>query len=159
MRCIAHWVYSITTRIKTPSVAYVPDSSGLIEYIPLQQGLRQNDFFHNLFFFTHWVYSITTRIKTVLFLVLALLSEAHWVYSITTRIKTHFRIFLISLFQNLIEYIPLQQGLRPCIFQLHEIVPPHWVYSITTRIKTIWHNICTLSNKSAQLELRLSLGF
>ena len=91
MTVLTHWVYSITTRIKTSSccnhwqsnilIEYIPLQQGLrliiffrfiillwlIEYIPLQQGLRLLFFFYTLYFFiTHWVYSITTRIKTFL---------------------------------------------------------------------------------------------
>ena len=37
----SHWVYSITTRIKTENSGYPEEDIRLIEYIPLQQGLRQ----------------------------------------------------------------------------------------------------------------------
>ena len=132
----------------------------LIEYIPLQQGLRHL-LKHLLFQFlnTHWVYSITTRIKTHK-RVWNMHFYAHWVYSITTRIKTIYFPVFGSYTCFLIEYIPLQQGLRlhsHClffnVFYLIEYIPlqqglrlqtckysmdivPHWVYSITTRIKT-----------------------
>ena len=36
----AHWVYSITTRIKTLLCIVNEYTFALIEYIPLQQGLR-----------------------------------------------------------------------------------------------------------------------
>ena len=81
-----HWVYSITTRIKTYQRFVYLTLKDLIEYIPLQQGLRLFFFGVAGFFGSHWVYSITTRIKTYyLFVVIYI---AHWVYSITTRIKT-----------------------------------------------------------------------
>ena len=85
----SHWVYSITTRIKTfynetgigqrrYLIEYIPLQQGLrhfvfpcftrflilIEYIPLQQGLRLLNSEMNTTFLSHWVYSITTRIKT-----------------------------------------------------------------------------------------------
>ena len=109
----SHWVYSITTRIKTNYIIFVTVllCSCLIEYIPLQQGLRQNklsDLLNHIV--SHWVYSITTRIKTFVFHRF-ILFFTHWVYSITTRIKTPIP-FAELLAINLIEYIPLQQGLR-----------------------------------------------
>ena len=87
---------------------------------------------------------------------------SYWVYSITTRIKTPECSFAIRHFKALIEYIPLQQGLRPWPqaqganggHPLIEYIPlqqglrhivgspklrlntTYWVYSITTRIKT-----------------------
>ena len=133
----------------------------LIEYIPLQQGLRP--YFHNLLLFigySHWVYSITTRIKTGYSWAKTFQFCSHWVYSITTRIKTNCLILHLSAWVDLIEYIPLQQGLRHWNMrkfskvQLIEYIPlqqglrhlhnllcqkilSHWVYSITTRIKTL----------------------
>ena len=109
---------------------------------------------------SHWVYSITTRIKTTQQW-LCLKKPAHWVYSITTRIKTS--CLWYSWTPWLIEYIPLQQGLRLhtcCHFRLWKLIeyiplqqglrlektmPPsyfltHWVYSITTRIKTDYNS-------------------
>ena len=132
----SHWVYSITTRIKTVIIPmskgpwrlieYIPLQQGLrpyrevepvrrrlIEYIPLQQGLRLIKIFHFTFLLkAHWVYSITTRIKTFLPIFLHWKSHSHWVYSITTRIKT----------------FPDKD--------ISRLALPHWVYSITTRIKT-----------------------
>ena len=88
---LTHWVYSITTRIKTQDFLNTKICS-----------------------VSHWVYSITTRIKTqVLSLYLHNNSYTHWVYSITTRIKT-LSEKLLAICITLIEYIPLQQGLRPC---------------------------------------------
>ena len=108
----------------------------LIEYIPLQQGLRQINTKFLSPSATHWVYSITTRIKTSFLLNLWDFLIPHWVYSITTRIKTN-DWPADSKLAALIEYIPLQQGLRHI---LHRQPLPyeqtHWVYSITTRIKT-----------------------
>ena len=94
-----------------PFVFLFSTHSYLIEYIPLQQGLRLSVFVFHSFILSHWVYSITTRIKTSLpqFRTPVL---SHWVYSITTRIKT----------------IPLSASCQ------HS--KTHWVYSITTRIKT-----------------------
>ena len=109
----------------------------LIEYIPLQQGLRP--YFHNLLLFigySHWVYSITTRIKTGYSWAKTFQFCSHWVYSITTRIKTNCLILHLSAWVDLIEYIPLQQGLRPCKRESIIYWNAHWVYSITTRIKT-----------------------
>ena len=42
-------------------------------------------------------------------------SCTHWVYSITTRIKTHCNLVTAIFLVHLIEYIPLQQGLRRLI--------------------------------------------
>ena len=131
----SHWVYSITTRIKTIKCSNIRIIEALIEYIPLQQGLRHKWLISANCYFPHWVYSITTRIKTSGISSFKDAIVTHWVYSITTRIKTPF--FYVSHFiGNLIEYIPLQQGLRLwrkvcCVVRFS-----HWVYSITTRIKT-----------------------
>ena len=136
-KIISHWVYSITTRIKTEGrqlkidivklIEYIPLQQGLrrhipgilaassaflIEYIPLQQGLRPMMRCISLLkSCAHWVYSITTRIKTNFFCKVRSFSTSHWVYSITTRIKTCFYSPYL-IFNLLIEYIPLQQGLR-----------------------------------------------
>ena len=86
----AHWVYSITTRIKTKHRHIISITwPRLIEYIPLQQGLRQK-------------------------ILLEVLHKcnSHWVYSITTRIKTTAAKPAANIGIALIEYIPLQQGLR-----------------------------------------------
>ena len=115
---LSHWVYSITTRIKTKSLIMQGVLTVLIEYIPLQQGLRP----------LNW------NLDKVL--------EAHWVYSITTRIKTPYTPVFAYGWGSLIEYIPLQQGLRPFIkFSIIYYFNPHWVYSITTRIKTFSFSI------------------
>ena len=108
--CNTHWVYSITTRIKT-NFFHIYFIVVLIEYIPLQQGLR-----HVIIWFSqkrtaHWVYSITTRIKTPQQFLFLYCSPSHWVYSITTRIKTLVEGDSAGG-SALIEYIPLQQGLR-----------------------------------------------
>ena len=94
-----HWVYSITTRIKTSTQ-------------------RKFTMTKN----THWVYSITTRIKTLLWVSIIVWWFAHWVYSITTRIKTNSFITKNSN-KSLIEYIPLQQGLRPKIAIIATVIP------------------------------------
>ena len=124
---------------------------------------------------SHWVYSITTRIKTILSLLRIKNIWAHWVYSITTRIKTYSLNKNYVIFHSLIEYIPLQQGLRPTnfptcalMFPLIEYIPlqqglrhlqirqqyglasPHWVYSITTRIKTC--SAVSLVNSASLIE-------
>ena len=145
-----HWVSSITTRIKTPSLPpcwHVWER--LIEYLPLQQGLRlDTGKFFRLTENTHWVSSITTRIKTSLHLVVIQLLLAHWVSSITTRIKTHSPLTLMRKRYPLIEYLPLQQGLRHSVLWCNiAFSPTHWVSSITTRIKTVVRLHITFFNK------------
>ena len=158
----SHWVYSITTRIKTPLRRTVTASGWLIEYIPLQQGLRHE---HN---------SLVEQRSLIEYIPL---QQGLRPYTKSRKNSNKTLIEYIPLQQglrlckdnfikkrwlHLIEYIPLQQGLRlqQCLcgnigkfshwvysittriktFLLHEVYqksPSHWVYSITTRIKTL----------------------
>ena len=140
----AHWVYSITTRIKTPKnknrnisplIEYIPLQQGLrphckifavgvpilIEYIPLQQGLRLMLLIVWSPMFILIEYIPLQQGLRQYFLIFYVMIFSHWVYSITTRIKTRPENPRKSKYSFLIEYIPLQQGLRQLIlfFMLH----------------------------------------
>ena len=112
---MSHWVYSITTRIKTFICTSLYNySHWLIEYIPLQQGLRQCIFFfHNLLFCLIEYIPLQQGLRLTTIKVNREYTISHWVYSITTRIKTWAIEAELKVSNHvLIEYIPLQQGLR-----------------------------------------------
>ena len=110
-----HWVYSITTRIKTTATRPSGSMMILIEYIPLQQGLRLTKVICDLHNFMLIEYIPLQQGLRQPSLILIDKSMAHWVYSITTRIKTR-RYPVLFVLSSLIEYIPLQQGLRHILF-------------------------------------------
>ena len=109
----SHWVYSITTRIKTYSRTFTRNcySAHWVYSITTRIKTLLQIVFDFRLCSSHWVYSITTRIKTLSLLPKLKYTMSHWVYSITTRIKTH-QLADIENPEALIEYIPLQQGLR-----------------------------------------------
>ena len=76
-------------------------------------------------------------------------------------------MFVIIFIVLLIEYIPLQQGLRPIIATVIPTLIAHWVYSITTRIKTatitksekspnklLFNPFCSITTTALQLSCR-----
>ena len=121
---IPHWVYSITTRIKTNDWPADSKLAALIEYIPLQQGLRH---LRQLLFLQsqeHLIEYIPLQqgLRHILHRQPLPYEQTHWVYSITTRIKTESVAGIRSVWCWLIEYIPLQQGLRLKTFSIPKFV-------------------------------------
>ena len=109
------------------------------DHIPLEQGLRL------ILLFFGWIpvirqrpYSIRTRIKTMARDVSSRNPiSGQRPYSIRTRIKTYCRFNPYTVFPFVRDHIPLEQGLRPRVVVLLEVlICCQRPYSIRTRIKT-----------------------
>ena len=105
----------------------------LIEYIPLQQGLRH-------------INSLPSRSAKSLIEYIPLQQGLR-----------HFIIFDWWCEKILIEYIPLQQGLRPHKHCCAGNSKSHWVYSITTRIKTVAIHLVAVASLIEYIPLQQGL--
>ena len=108
----------------------------VLDYCPLQQGLRPCRTSRSLGLMKGTrLLSITTRIKTLASRPLVTSFFSTRLLSIITRIKTGFSSSGHEFFKKVLDYCPLQQGLRlPSVGSTENCLHSTRLLSITTRI-------------------------